>query len=153
MRVQLSARDHTAYSPAASAYVVVALIWLVPLGLAVASVVRRPHDATLWGMLAIVSISGIAAIAWLSRHRIRVFADRIRYTTPWREIEIPLGEVESARLVIGADNYRDRFLPPVRIEIWRRVGGARRRVAINAKVFRRRDIDELLDLLSKKIET
>jgi hypothetical protein len=129
-------------------YYVFLIIWIVPLVLAIATVIRSPTTRSLWGMVCFVFVYGICLFVWVKRFKIECGEGRLRYTCLFGGcIEVSVRDVQSAAFELGIQRYCDRFLPPIRLVLTLKPNSKIRRLVINIKVFDRKQIDSLVVFL------
>ena len=89
---------------------------------------------------------------WLGAFRLQISDGMLRYTTLLQSYCINLGDVRKVRHVLEYDPWKDWGEPRDRLEIYTEAGGQTRRVCINLKVFRRKDVLYLLELFRSKLQ-
>ena len=140
--------SYDTFYPAASAYIVISLLWLAPLAFFVLVLFKKPGDRSAWEMAAMIVAYGMVLTLWLMRFRLQLRGDTVLYRSLFRgQVTIPLGQVESAHFVMGGRRLVDRFSAAVRLEIVMKTTTTRSVVSINTKVFRSEDVRYLLKFL------
>jgi hypothetical protein len=136
---------------ARSTYYVAFSLWFGPAILAVAVALRRPTIASLWEMVGIVAIYGIILFVWVRQFSIELGNERMVYSSLFGgRKEIRLKDIESVVRSVGMRRYRDRFLPPIRLEVIPKSGTNMEKLTVNAKVFDREALDVLMTYLGAK---
>lgn len=91
--------------------------------------------------------------AWLGGYRLRLFTSLIEYQSLFGGFRaLRLNDIQHARIRIGWFTYWDRFRPTIRLEILPGNGAHKKPVVVNMKVFRKEDLDRVLNWLGPKLD-
>ncbi len=111
----------------------------------VMGVAKRPSES-LWGALAFIVGYGIFIFAWVRMFQIELDHDVLVYRSLFGGTRrVNIADIESARIQIGYRRYKDRSLPPTRLEVCLKTHVKESRLIINLKVFSRHDIALLME--------
>lgn len=106
-----------------------------------------------WGLFGISSIIQVFLNLWLFFFALDVAAGVLSYRTLFRGwVRIRLEEINSVEIQIGERRYRDKFRPPLRLVVQPKSVSSIRPFDINLKVFRKEDIEILLEKLPVRRE-
>ena len=135
--------------PALRTYIVFAALGSIPLLVQLAVIGHHRIDVPLLacnvGLLLLL-------LAWVFAHRLVLRDGIVRYRTLFRGVTVvPVSSISDVSLRIGVFSYIDRFRPTVRIEV-RWVDTSTRLLVINARVFKRKEVDRLLDVIGLPLE-
>lgn len=134
-----------------STYWVVLFIWLAPALLVASATVQHLAIESAWQMTGFVTTYGVLLWVWVRKFRLEIGDGKIAYTSLFGgHREIRAAEIESVVRSIGIVRYRDRFSPPLRLEIIPKGTSTAQKVVINAKVFDRKSVDCLLQYLEEE---
>lgn len=130
-----------------SAYLLFSLIGGIPLTLSLLLALKEP---SFWQPVGIFFFALVISFLWLRSVRLELTDDTIRYSTLFRRSSsLSLHEIHKAEIKAGLGNYSDRFRPTVRLVIEPFPFVRKPPMVVNVKVFSRRDIHLLLDVLQR----
>lgn len=128
---------------ATSVYVGLVLVFGF-LGILYAIAARQNPDLLV--IAALLVVAGCACFSWVFSYRLLLSNEEVVYKTALRTTRLKLDEIERVSIRIGVFSYRDRLRPTTRLEFQSRSGRVALRV--NMKVFRRPDLDRILQHLA-----
>ncbi len=131
---------------AKSSLVILETLVLVPFGICLAAAFRQPG---MWIACALLLAAGIFIFLWFESIVIEVKDGQLRYRSLFGGTKLlSMDEIKETRLEVGIQKYRDRFRPPYRLVVVPRSHVGVAPFDINLRIFSRRDIENLVALLS-----
>ena len=92
----------------------------------------------------------VFVVLWISRFRLEISSSTLSYRTLFGgSRSLPISSIESADLSAGPG---PPFAPFVRLTLYPFVNSGARPIVINAKVFSRGDIDQVIEILGPKFK-
>lgn len=150
---QIDARHPLVMRAARSAYWILGTMAGAPFTLSiVASTVHRS-----WLRAAVICLVAMAvSFLWLGSFKLVLTDEVITYRTfLGGTSSIRLDDIhEVVRMAVraGGLRYADRFKPPIRLVIVPRASAGERAMAVNLKVFNRREVAQLLEALDGRLQ-
>jgi hypothetical protein len=112
-------------------------------------------EMSAWWAVAILSITLVFAILWVSRFLISISGETLSYRSLFAGTRsLRFTEIQSAE--INADiefETHERFAPLFKLILWPEPFSGKKPLIINMKVFGRQDLTRVLDLLGPKLRT
>lgn len=128
-----------------STYLVFAVMFAVPLLINLLALLR---DRTWWQPVIIILFVVVACFAWLWSFKIVVANGRLTYSNLFqRPVSVQLSEIAKVDIQMGCFTYLDRFKPTIRLIIRCLPSTGKNQISINMKVFNKKQIDALLDII------
>jgi len=134
------------FRPGRRSFIVFFLIFLSPLILYLFIAITK--DVSAWKVVLLIAGIVLAFYFWIFLHIIDIYPNRISYySLIGGRRTLYFNEVEWWSIRVGVFKYMDRFKPTVRFEIEPYVDTGKKPIIIAIKLFRKEDIDTVLNLL------
>jgi len=116
-----------------------------PITLISTAAYYRIGNSSLNGLICSIVILGLAFF-FVKSHRISLSNEILSSYGPFfRKRTIKIGEIENLKMRIGGESFKERLLPPFRLEIISRHSD-KRDFWINLKLYKRNDIKMLIEM-------
>ena len=113
---------------------------------------KGAREANHWlGISLGLSVVGFLG-SWLGSFQLRLSGNTLEYWSLFGGHQLlNSDEISTARIATGVSEYRDRFRPPIRLEILTQSFVETKPIFINLKVFQREDLSRIFAWLGAKL--
>lgn len=126
---------------------IVLAVWPAVIGgICFLASLRQP---SMWIPTGLSLILAAVVLAWGRAFSVEISSDSLIYIAPFRRrVSVKLVAIGEAVIAAGSGTFRDRLNPTIRLLVKPNTGSPAASFAINLKVFRRHDINELIQHLA-----